>query len=197
MAKKKPAARKGKALYAHLDDIDRAGLFRVYCRNNGDIDATYQELKRRIPKKVLRAIEEDKDWPALKQLVGNKFLKAVVDQAVQDKKDALRLLHNIKAQAYNSIIGERDPNDPTKYIKRPVPPKSQGEAIDSLLAVLKEERELLGDAMPENTEAPEWSLLRMVLQRFTDKREKAENDNPTGQTVTAESIGIKVDVGPN
>ena len=186
MAQKK---RKRKAKpYDRYDDIQRAELFSVYTDNDGDLDRTYKALKRKVTKTALKALEEDKDWPRIHQYIVNNFMKGVVDQAIDRKKETLAMLHNARVRAYNAIIG-----DDEKGIA-PARAKTQGEAVDSLVSVIEKEGELLGGIQPESSEDATIGLLKMVLNRYFSERKGMEDERQDADA-RGRALGIIVDVG--
>lgn len=174
--------------YDKFDDVQRAELFGAYCDNDGDVDATYKALKRKVTKTALKALEEEFNWTALHEQVRNKFMKAAVDQAVERKKQTLTMLHNAKVRAYNSIVGDKSSK------VAPASAKTQGEAIDSLVRVIEKESELLGEAPDQPGEDATVGLLKMVLERYFGERKNLD-DVTQGSDDRARAIGIVVDVG--
>lgn len=193
MAKKKPRP------YDKYDDIQKAELFGAYFDNEGDIDKTYIALKKKVTKTALRALEKDQNWKALYQYENNKWMKHVADEALDRKKKNLAMLHNVKVRAYGAIVGAED-KDGNKVT--PVRPKTQGEAVESLIRAIEKEAELLGDKGADDGPPAEEGLLAMVLKRYfaerdQEKKEGKEEPEKDDEGPRAEDLGIVFPLEPN
>lgn len=126
-----------------LTDVEHARAVNAYILNEGDIEATYKALSRKIGKRTLRWYATRFAWDIHLERAQNELIELAIDDAVSKKRIDLQMLASAKTELYRQIIGQQDSEG--NWIIPPAAIKSLGEGVRAMVECIREERTILGN----------------------------------------------------
>lgn len=123
------------------DDVTWAHALGTYHECNGDIDATFEALKKKVSKTALRYLAERYRWDLRLEEHRNKLIVQAEDDVLARKREALVKIRNMQTRLHAVIMGYR--TNEGKVVPG-IAGKSLEGCTEALLRTIEHEAHLLG-----------------------------------------------------